>query len=507
MSKRTTKTHRSEDGRQASLLEVAPVEVVRPVERIHFDRGDRGGLFFGGKRVDQYLTDEGQGWVVRLADFLEELEWGDFERAYEKPGRPPLHPSRVVGLVIYAAMLGQTSLRQMEALSARDFGALWMTGGLKPDSTTLCRFMQRHQALLSEDFFTKTAWAITKRLRIKKGELAIDGTIVQAVSSTTKSLKRAALDAALTKAAAEGEEKKLRWLQAASTELASRQAVRDAASKPGEVSVVPHEPEAVLLPQKNSRDFAHSYTPVVATHESGLIVGQCVVGAGEAACVPSLLAQHQDVFGAQPERLLADAGFHSIATLAFLVAHNIDCLIPSGTAGDSRSRKQGLFTGADFVVGEDGQPVCPAGTPMQRKQRGCDAKGRGYVTFRGVGCATCPLRARCIASPTTSARSFKLYDGHEFKRAMDEVMCHPMAQRAYRRRAPIVETSFARLKHHGLRRFRRRGLAGVRLEFALAAMGHNFRLFVARAGGVSFVFLAVHLDGTWTSAALLTQRG
>ena len=58
-----------------------------------------------------------------------------------------------------------------------------------------------------------------------------------------------------------------------------------------------------------------------------------------------------------------------------------------------------------------------------------------------------------------------------------------------------------------LRRFRRRGLAGVRLEFALAAMGHNFRLFVARAGGVSFVFLAVHLDGTWTSAALLTQRG
>lgn len=504
MGKKTTKTHRTEDARQVSLLDVPAVEVKRPPEPVRFERGNRDTLYFGNKRFDRHLVDAGQGWVVRLADILEEFDWSSFEASYKPGGRPPTHPSRLVGLIVYGSILGQTSLRQLEGLAARDFGALWMTAGLIPDFTTLNRFMQRQQHLLSDEFFVKTAWAITKRLKLKKGEVAIDGTIVQAVSSSAKALKRDSLDEALEKAVVAGDAPRVERLKDASLELAVRQQVRDDAGKPGDVEVLPLEPEAVLLPQKNSKDFDFSYCPVVATHESGLIVGQTVSPSSETECVPQLLSQHQDVFGAMPERVLADSGFNSMVLLALLVEADVDCLIPSGASGKARTRRDGRFSSRDFSVSDDGEVTCPAGTPMRRGSSSKDGGGRQYTSFHGAGCADCPLRDRCTSS--ARPRLIKLYDGSAVKRAMDLVMEHPAAQRAYRRRAPIVETTFARLRRHGLTRFRRRGLAGVRLEFALAAIGHNFRLLLWGRAGVFVFALAVRRHGGWCCVAGVALR-
>lgn len=471
---------------------------------MRFERGDRSVLFFGSRRLDEHLVAVNQQWVVRLADILGAMDWSSFEASYKPGGRPPLHPARVVGLIIYGAMLGQTSLRQMEALAARDLGALWMTAGLIPDFTTLMRFMQRHRALLSEDFFTKTAWLITKRLKLKRGDVAMDGTIVQAVSSTAKALKRDALDDALADAEADGDTSRLEKLSAASQTLTQRQGVRDEAGKPGKVVVSPEEPEAALLPQKNSRDFRLSYKASCATHESGVVVGQDISPTSETECVPSLLRQHKAVFDADPERVLADSGFNSVAVLARFVDDDVDVLIPSGRGGNSRRRKDGRFTPADFTVSDDGVPVCPAGTPMKRSGSGTAPGGQRFGNFRGVGCVACPLRAQCTSAKT---RSFKLFEGYEVKRAMDEVMQHPAARLAYRRRSHIAETTFARLQRLGLLRFRRRGLGGARLELAIAVTALNFRLLLWWKAGVYVVFLAVRRHGDWGATVLLGFAG
>jgi len=471
---------------------------------MRFERGDRSVLFFGARRLDEHLVAVNQQWVVRLADILDGMDWGGFEASYKPGGRPPLHPARVVGLIIYGAMLGQTSLRQMEALAARDLGALWMTAGLIPDFTTLMRFMQRHRVLLSEDFFTKTAWLITKRLKLKRGDVALDGTIVQAVSSTAKALKRDTLDDVLAEAKAAGETARVEKLEAASEQLEKRQRVRDEAGKPGTAVVSPDEPEAVLQPQKNSRDFRLSYKPVFATHESGVIVGQALSPSSETACVSSLLRQHEAVFGDNPQRVLADSAFNTVALLARFVDEGVDALIPSGRGGDSRRRKDGLFAPADFSVSDAGLPVCPAGTEMKRSGNGTDVGGRHFTNFRGVGCPTCPLKARCTSA---KARTFKLFDGYEVKRAMDSVMQHPAARLAYRRRAPIAETTFARLQRLGLLRFRRRGVAGARLELAIAATALNFRLFLWRTADVFVVFLAARVHGAWCGCVTIGTVG
>ena len=84
--------------------------------RVLFEHGDRDGLFVGNRPLKQYLKDAGLGWVLRVGELMDELDLSAFEAGYEPGGRPPLHPRRVLGLMMYAAVLQQSSLRQTEAL-------------------------------------------------------------------------------------------------------------------------------------------------------------------------------------------------------------------------------------------------------------------------------------------------------------------------------------------------------------------------------------------------------
>lgn len=492
---RSTKTRKVPDVQQASLLDVAPDKAPHPViNSVRFDQGNRARLYIGATPLEKFLREGSMKWVLRLAALLDELDWSAFEAAYQPGGRPPLHPKRVVGLVIYGLMLKQTSLRELEALAQRDLGAWWVTGGLMPDFTTITKFLQRHEALLTEDFFRETTALVVRRLNLTRSDLAIDGTVVQAAASTGSALKREALAEKLEAAKREGDTEGASRLERAAAVLDQKQAEREAAGRKGDAQISPHEPEAVLQPKKNSDDFQLAYKPGVAAHPSGLIVGQTVEPQRETDMVPKLLEQHEHIFDAQPVRAMADSGFSSIQVLALFVSRDIDALIPSGRGTSERSGRNGLFQTSAFTWDEESQlPRCPVGSLM----RGGHAlqhnrRGQAYREYEGRACRDCPLRAQCTNGQT---RHLKVFEGDELKRTMAQVMAHPAAKNAYRQRAAIVEPVFARLRAAGLSRFRRRGLRGARLEFALACVAHNFRLFLGRTRDVFWAVLVTRLPG------------
>lgn len=488
MGKRSTKTHKVPEVRQASLLEVGQSQAPHPIiEGVRFDRGDRARLFVGIVPLAKYLEAEGLKWVLRLATLMDELDWSAFEASYKPGGRPPLHPKMVVGLIMYGMMLKQSSLRQLEALARRDVGAWWVAGGLTPDFTTFTKFIQRHSQLLSDDFFVQTTSRIVKQLKLTRSDLAIDGTVVQAAASTAGALKREAMQKQLVEAKDEGDTQSVAKLEAASAVLAEREAARAlAGKKPDSVVVSPLEPEAVNQPKKNSKDYQLAYKPTLGTHPSGLIVGQSLSATSENECVPAILEHHERVFGAQPQRALADAGFLSIPLLALFVAKDLDVLMPSGRRTKEKKGREGRFPTSNFVWdAESGAPRCPAGRTMTGGQTvQHDRAGRAYRQYRGRECGTCPLREQCTKS---TARNIKRFEGDEMKAAMAEVMRHPEAQQAYRQRAAIVEPSIARLKGGGLTRFRRRGRQNARLELSLNCVAHNLRLLLWGRGGVLVV--------------------
>ena len=110
------------------------------------------------------------------------------------------------------------------------------------------------------------------------------------------------------------------------------------------------------------------------------------------------------------------------------------------------------------------------GPPEQRT----DKFGRRYRVYCGARCADCGLRERCTESKY--GRPLKRYEGEELKEAMVQVLSQPAARAKYHRRSAIVEPLFAELRERqGLKRFHRRGLAAVRVEFALHCIAFNLK--------------------------------
>ena len=502
MKRRTNKTQRLPDLRQASLLEVAESPSPRQLANsVRFDLGDRGRLFVGGMPLWKYLENAGLRWVLRLAEVLEQLDWTSFEAAHKGGGRPPLHPRLVVGLIMYGLLLKQASLRQLETLALRDVGAWWLTAGLTPDHTTITKFIQRHRQLLSEDFFIQVTSHVVKHLGLAVGDLAIDGTVVQAAASSSQTLMREALDEQVQAAKQEGDEERIEQLGKVEAALKEREDAKRAAGRdPSKTQVSPTEPEAVLQPLKNSEDHRLSYKPVIGAHPSGLIVGQALSPSSENSCVPEVLAQHGQVFGAAPQTALGDAGFCSLETVALFLMLNVDALIPSGRGNNEAFQRKdvaGRFAKAAFKYDEGTQTArCPAGHTMTGGAWITDRAGRRYRELTTPACRGCPMRTQCTKGPS---RKLKRYEGEELKEAMAAVLAQPRAREAYARRASIVEPAFARLRQAGLTRFARRGIGGARLELALRCTSHNLSLLLrSRSGFFVFVCLTRQVGADWS---------
>ena len=71
---------------------------------------------------------------------------------------------------------------------------------------------------------------------------------------------------------------------------------------------------------------------------------------------------------------------------------------------------------------------------------------------------------------------------------MAEVLRQPRARDRYRQRAELAERPHAELRfRQGLTRFRRRGLAGAGVDYALHCLAFNLHWAVNRAGQYAFV--------------------
>jgi hypothetical protein len=146
------------------------------------------------------------------------------------------------------------------------------------------------------------------------------------------------------------------------------------------------------------------------------------------------------------------------------------------------------FGKGSFVYDESTDTyTCPAGKKLTCKQkyRGND-RMPGYIQYETNACAECPLRERCTSRK--GGRQVRRFQDDDLKDALRTVMSHPKARLRYKQRQAMVEPVYSEIKGiQGLRRFRRRGLTGVKVEFGLHVMAHNLR----RAAVVFVAFICV----------------
>jgi transposase len=485
---------------------------------------------------------------VRLLDeILDRVDWHEWEAAYNgKLGQPPIHPSVLSKVLLFAMIRRLRSSRQMEYEIRHSIDFMWLCSGRTIDHTTLSEFRRRHPAQLKDLYRQLVKLAIELGVA-KLSELCIDGTKVRANASRFKTLTAekaerllAELDQQIAAAMSEletndalndlfGDEQAADQLPSALRDMQARQeqlalAVAklnsmdeqrrrdgiDPKKNPAQLPIT--DPDSRILPNKEG-GYAPNYTPMAVTEtESGFIVGADVlIGNVEHTVMMTMIDAIEEDYDQTPETMMGDGAYCTGPNLAAAEERGLELLSPiPDEKPDNPAVREDLtqpvaekdldrlplnpqtkkFGKLAFVYDAEHDCYwCPAGKTLPREGTERDhSAGVEFerVNYRCRDCAGCAFGAHCRTNP--EARQGRKVSHDEFEAARNrqrERMKQPSSQERYKRRLHFGETPFAVLKAAlDLRRFLLRGIEGVQQEWLWGCTAFNMKKFMGIWGAL-----------------------
>lgn len=354
---------------------------------------------------------------------VEQLDVRRFKEAYGSEGRLAYPPVMMLKVWLYAFALRVNSTRRLEQRVQEDLAFRYLAGGLAPDHKTLSEFLRRHARAIN-DVFTQVVQMARRAGMGKLGHVAIDSTRVRANASRHSVVadgerQQWARDRRLVRAfqqkAAEPDPQEdggVRLTSEQQTSLA-QQAVPPLPKKTGRQQTSKTDGDSRFL--RTAEGWTLGYTADLAVSDDHLIVAARVTqNATDNASLVPMVDEVEQRCSARPEKVTADSGFFSGAALHEMRRRGIDLYVP-----DNNLRHE-----------------------MQTGER---AHGIGRTTIRD------PEHLRLREKLRTDA-----------------------GRRIYQRRQAVVEPVFGVLKEQrGMRKFRRRGLERVTIEWMMAAIAYN----------------------------------
>jgi transposase len=181
--------------------------------------------------------------------------------------------------------------------------------------------------------------------------------------------------------------------------------------------------------------------------------------------------------GKLPEKLVADAGYHSVNNLSYLEEKSIDGYIPDADQARAKKRKYKgkgqLFHKNKFrYIKEEDVYLCPQGKELTRWLY---HKQQRLTIYRGEGCKVCISRGLCTRSKC-GIRLISRHDNEEILERMRIKMESEEGKGEYRKRGMTIEPLFGHFKENlKFRQFYCRGRLKVLGEFLLLCIGYNIK--------------------------------
>lgn len=444
------------------------------------------GIMIGREDLRSFLESRGESAAIRIRELLRGLELKGFHKPAPKAGRRPYHPASMLGLILFGILEGRHSLRQLETMARTDVRSWWITGGIHPDHSVIGRFIQQHGEQLSEAFFIELTRRVLELTKGSGSDLSGDGTIVQAAGSRYRRLSKEAAEAAEQEAREAHlqvpEDPVLARRAEQAHEVAETARQRAEAQKRhgtrGKVEVSRSEPEAVVQPLKNKAGLAPSYKPVVFSNEQQVVVAQTVHPSCEHAEYAQMLDQAERI-GGKVKQIRLDSGYSNFEVMEESESREISLLCPESENSSGEKRKPKKFPKRAFRYDPEGDSYeCPARQRLVPTGRRGKQRGRSYQYYGDAPCQECEQRSQCTSR--SKGRQVKRYAGDELREKLRARMQNELMRQEYQKRRHMVEPVFARIKElQGLKRFRRKGLRPVQVEFALHAAVHNIARLLA----------------------------
>lgn len=381
------------------------------------------------------IDELGEGHLVFfIHKLVEKLDLSVFEAEYCDDGRPAYAPAMMLKIWLYAYALGLTSSRRLEQRLREDLGFRFLAAGLKPDFWTLNEFRKRHPRALN-DVFTLVVEAARELGMGKLGRVAIDSTRIEANASADRS------DAPerLRKERARIRQRIRRWQQrcARADQALDEEQVQQRKAWEQRLGEIPRQLKQLRKSQqkRSSRSDPESrylrrrggyclgYTGELAVSDDHIVVARRVhQGPADNASLHEMTKLVQRQSRKKPRAVVADCGYHSMSEIHKVERQGIEVYV------------------ADQLLAAELAGAAAVEMNARQKQR----------------------------TPGLAERRERLRG--------------PTAREHLRRRKAMVEPVFGVLKQQrGMRRFCRRGLAAVQVEWTLATTAYNITRMWARS--------------------------
>lgn len=166
----------------------------------------REQMFLMPMSLRDWLPDGHLAWFV--VDAVATMDLSRFYLKYRNDGwgHAAYDPGMMVSLLLYAYCLGVRSSRQIERVCEVDVAFRVITGNLKPDYSTICRFRSENEKKL-EVMFTEVLRLCAEAGLVKAGVVALDGTKIKANASLSANRTQEHIEKEVKKMLAEAREK------------------------------------------------------------------------------------------------------------------------------------------------------------------------------------------------------------------------------------------------------------------------------------------------------------
>jgi transposase len=435
-----------------------------------------------------------------VLEWVGKLDLKKLEARHSSLGRHGYHPRSKLAVWVYASLIGLHHAAKVARAMETDHAFLLLSGGHRFGVSTLKDFRQDHEE------FLKDAVEQTVKLAVEAGlvdpqQIAIDSVRVEADASTksVRTAKRSKkrleeLAAVDTTALTEAERAEH------TAKVEKHQAAVERCEQEGRTSHSVTDPQAGLLKFPDGAALpGHRVTVASCGSDVRFVVSTLINAApndfGQLEAAVTATRDALVAAGVKPPaegawlQVAADPGYLSEADLRFADQNRgwVDVLIhepPAPKRGKS-VLPDGFFGREDFVIHDDGSATCPAGRAMSGPYKNGDRR-----VWKGDGCTSCPLRARCTDGKqrnlTQNPETDRLHD------AMKRRMAEPGAKERYNQRIATVEPVFSYIEDAmGYRRASSRKPETVRGEILLKVLAYNLVRLAARRPlfVVSFAFV------------------
>jgi transposase len=495
-----------------------------------FITADRNQTILLGHCLDDFVEKDAK--IRYITAVIDKLDLSKIYARYSAQGADSYEPKIMLAIIFLAFTESIYSTRKIEQYCKKHMDFIYASCNLKPDHTTIARFIQ-HNLDQMKDLFTQIILRAKQKGYANFKEVAIDGSKIRSASSKKKSYQESKIErymAAIQKeidsyleelekeqTLERKEELDIRvkqlkdkkdLLEVRRKEVKERkEKITKSYRESHQINIV--EPDAYMMDLGYGKGYSPAYNAQISVDMgSQLITSPDVIQ--DRNDRQTFSKQHQNIeqtIGKPEEerKYITDNGYGSYEQLEYIKENKIDAYIsyelPSEEEGTIKDKIEKIkVTGRkikkeDFIYNKDNDTYkCPMGKSLNfyRRENNKSFKGRKYRT---EGCSGCEIKSQCLASNNKKDKREISLDEKEYliDDMKTKIRQEEQAKELFQKRKTSVEPVFGNIKQNmRYDRFKRRGLAKVNGEFALVCMAHNlnklFRIITAKFSKTLFYF-------------------